>query len=126
MKETILVGRGQQMYKVDADHWHRHLEHIRHTPSMHLGFMTSDHHRVRNFVVRELPRNAGNPLSAQVISIRLGLPLSRVLVILDDLQQHLLFLVQEPAGEACWAYPVTAEKTPHRLTFSTGETIFAA
>jgi hypothetical protein len=49
-----------------------------------------------------------------------------VMAILDDLQHHLVFLVQQPAGEVCWAYPVTIEPTPHHMRFSTGESIYAA
>ena len=86
--------------------------------------MTLEHSRVRNFAVSELPR--GKLLSAEAISMRLKMPLDRVYSILDDLQQHLFFLVQNAAREVCWAYPVTMEQTPHRLRFSTGEHIFAA
>jgi hypothetical protein len=126
MNENILIGQGEKLLKVDAGNWRKHLEQRRHTPSARLNFMTPDHHRVRNFAVCELPRNHGNPLSAQAISTHLELPLSRVFTILDDLQQHLFFVVQNQAREVCWAYPVTTEKTPHRLSFSTGERICAA
>lgn len=126
MNESLLVGRGTQIHKVSSEQLHQHLEHVKHTPSTRLSFMTPDHHRVRNFVVRELPRKGGQSLSAQTISMQLGLALSEVRTILDDLQQHLVFLVQKPAGEVCWAFPVTVEPTPHRLTFSTGESVFAA
>jgi hypothetical protein len=36
------------------------------------------------------------------------------------------FICRNDEGMAVWAYPVTVEKTPHRLTFSTGEQIYAA
>jgi hypothetical protein len=36
------------------------------------------------------------------------------------------FLFRNPMGEVAWAYPVTAEPTPHHVTFSTGERTFAA
>ena len=49
-----------------------------------------------------------------------------ILALLDDLQKHLFFLVLNPAGDVNWAYPVTAEKTPHRLRFSSGELTYAA
>lgn len=124
MSEFILIGRGEHIIKVDAKNWRRHLEQSRHTSSTRHSFMTPEHSRVRNFAVSELPR--GNPLSAQTISTLLDMPLDRVYSILDDLQQHLFFLVQNAAREVCWAYPVTTEQTPHRLSFSTGEHIFAA
>ena len=126
MNEFILVGRGEQILKVDAENWHRHLEQSRYTPSAHHSFMTPDHHRVRNFAVSELPRTSGKPLNAQTISTYLHIPLTRVFSILDELQQHLVFVVQNAFREVCWAYPVTIEQTPHRLSFSTGERLFAA
>ena len=72
------------------------------------------------------PRSHGKPLSAQTISERLSLPLAQVIAILEDLQRHLFFLVLNPVGEVCWAYPVTCETTPHRLRFRSGERIYAA
>ena len=82
--------------------------------------------KLRNFVVRELPSNHGKPLSAEDISNRLQLPLTRVGAILDDLERHLFFLVRNETGQVSWAFPVTAETTPHRLSFSSGERTFAA
>jgi hypothetical protein len=90
-----------------------------------LTFMSPDHHRVRNFVVLEIPR-LGRPLPPAFIADRLNLPLVRVNAILDDLEKHLTFVFRNPQGEVVWAYPVTADKTPHRVTFSTGERVYAA
>ena len=126
MQEIILIGRQEHIIEADAEQFRREVMHSHHQPSTRLGFMTPDHHRVRNFAVTELPRNAGKPLSAQTISARLSLPLAQVITILEDLQRHLLFLVLNPAGEVCWAYPVTCEPTPHRLRFSSGERTYAA
>jgi hypothetical protein len=55
-----------------------------------------------------------------------GLPLERVLVLLDDLESGMTFLYRNPAGAVHWAYPVTVDETPHSVTFSTGEQIHAA
>ena len=79
----------------------------------------------RNFVVRELPRT-GKPIPPELISDELNLPLSKITEILDDLEKNLFFLVRNEQGEISWAFPVTADKTPHRLTFSTGERLNAA
>jgi hypothetical protein len=91
-----------------------------------LLFMTDDHHRVRNFVVQELPRSRGKALSAGEISRRLDLPLTRTVAILEELQKNLFFLVLNEKGEVSWAFPVTSDWTPHRLSFSSGESVFAA
>jgi hypothetical protein len=87
--------------------------------------MAEDHHQVRNFVVRELP-HAGKPLSPESIGQKLNLSISRVNVILDELEKHLTFLFRNEQGAVAWAYPVTVEKTPHRVTFSSGEQGYAA
>ena len=46
--------------------------------------------------------------------------------ILDDLERNLTYLYRNPEGMVAWAYPVTVDQTPHALTFSTGERLFAA
>jgi hypothetical protein len=90
-----------------------------------LTFLSDDHQRVRDFVVVELPRIA-RPIPADLIAERLNLPVQRVTGILDDLERHMTFLYRNPQGEVTWAYPVTADRTPHRVTFSSGEQIYAA
>ena len=90
-----------------------------------LGFMSEEHHRVRNFAVRELPV-VGEPLSTEFISERLGLPVDRVRAILDELEQRMTFLYTGGRGAVVWAYPVTVEATPHHVTFSTGEQVYSA
>jgi hypothetical protein len=109
-----------------ADIWAQHLERMRSHPSERLAFMTPAHHRVRNFAVAELPRNNSKALKAEDIARGVQLPLAHVETLLDDLEQHLFFLVRNSAREVSWAYPVTAEETPHHLLFSTGERTFAA
>jgi hypothetical protein len=91
-----------------------------------LGFMTPRHRAVRNFVVLELPRNQGHPLSPARIAFALQLDLGLVIQLLDDLERHLFFLVRDRLGNVSWAFPVSSDRTPHRLRFSTGERIYAA
>lgn len=126
MKDVILIGKQEKILEVSAENWRKHLADAQHHSSTRLSFMTSGHHLIRNFIVRELPRNQGKPLSAEDISNRLQLPLTRVGAILDDLERHLFFLVRNETGQVSWAFPVTAETTPHRLIFSSGERTFAA
>ncbi len=91
-----------------------------------LGFMTPRHHAVRNFVVLELPRNHGRPLRPARIAAALHLEARLVIQLLDDLEKHLFFLVLDTRGNVSWAFPVSSDRTPHRLRFSTGERVFAA
>jgi hypothetical protein len=90
-----------------------------------LGFMSEDHHRVRDFAVRELPR-VGKPLSPTYIAQELNLPLARTVDILAELEKNMTFLYRGDGESVTWAYPVTVDRTPHHVTFSTGEQIHAA
>jgi hypothetical protein len=86
----------------------------------------SEHHRaVHHFVVRELPR-VGEPLAPEVVAERMQLPPARVVEILDELEAKKAFLFRNDEGAVVWAYPVTAEETPHRLSFKSGERLYAA
>ena len=126
MQDRILIGRQEQIISIPDDMWRQHHEQAQQHGSSRLSFMTEDHRRIRNFVVSELPRNNGKPLRAEAISGRLMLPLERVVEILAELQKRLFFLVLNDAGEVSWAFPVTIDRTPHQVRFSSGERIFAA
>ena len=125
MQDSILIGRQDKIISISADMWRQHLARAQHG-STRLSFMTDDHRRIRNFVVSELPRNDGKPLAAEDIASRLMIPFDRVVEILAELQKRLFFLVLNDAGEVSWAFPVTTDRTPHRLRFSSGESVFAA
>ncbi len=88
-------------------------------------FMTPEHRRVHHFTVRELPR-LEKPLLPEIIAQKLNMPRERVVFLLEDLEKHMTFLFRNSEGAVTWAYPVTIEKTPHHLTFSTGEEVYAA
>lgn len=90
-----------------------------------LNFMTEEHRLVHHFVVRELPK-IGEPISPEFVADKLAMPREKVESIFDDLEKHMTFICRNDEGMAFWAYPVTVQKTPHRLTFSTGEQIYAA
>jgi len=91
-----------------------------------LSFMTPRHHAVRNLVVLDLPRNHGRPLPPAKIAAGLGMEPALVIQLLDDLEKHLFFLVRDRRGDVSWAFPVSSDRTPHRLRFSTGERTYAA
>ncbi|MCX6028783.1 MAG: hypothetical protein NT169_05720 [Chloroflexi bacterium] len=125
MNGNLLLGLGRHMLPVPRPVWQRQVASGEQGNRAALGFMTDDHHRVRDFAVVELPR-AGASLPPELFAERLGLPLARVKAILDELEQHMTFLFRNTAGAVTWAYPVTVDPTPHRITFSTGERIYAA
>lgn len=125
MNDTILVGRGKELLRVPRRSWEERLAEAPQRIGSRLDFMTADHHSVRNYAVRELPRLA-KPMPPGLISHALGIALPRVLAILEDLERHLFFLVRNAHGEVSWAFPVTVESTGHRLVFGTGERLDAA
>ena len=125
MSRTILMGRGRQIIKIPRKEWEKHLSTAPQHSETRLGFMSEEHHLVRYFVVRELPR-IGEPIQPEFISQELNLPLAQTNAILDELEGNLFFLVRNEQGAVSWAYPVTVEDTPHHLTFSTGERLYAA
>ena len=125
MRDGLAVGVSRFLIKVPAALWRRRIAGQARRAEASLRFMSSDHHRVRDFAVRELPR-LGSTLSPELIARELDLPTNRVQAVLDELERRLMFLFRDAAGAVAWAYPVTAEETPHRVTFSTGERGFAA
>jgi len=86
--------------------------------------MSDDHVRVREYVVREM--RAGVPLTPDQIGRALTMSEPLVVQLLADLESHLLFLVRGDDGAVRWAFPVTAEPTPHQLRFRSGEILFGA
>ncbi|MGB6853363.1 MAG: hypothetical protein WBG49_12315 [Thermoanaerobaculia bacterium] len=123
--KTILVGKGNEIEEMPQTTWEEQLALVPEQQVARLGFMTDEHHAVRYFVVRELTRQ-GRPLEPALIADRLDLPEPRVVEILDELEKNLLFLVRNDNGAVSWAFPVTVDRTPHRLSFSTGERLYGA
>jgi hypothetical protein len=125
MRETILMGQGDQIIDIPRKDWEQGVSAVSKQIQAGLSFMSAEHHRIRNFAVRELP-NIGKPISSEFIADKLNLPIDRVNIILEDLEKHLTFLFLNEEGAVAWAYPVTTDTTPHHVTFSTGEQLHAA
>jgi hypothetical protein len=113
------------MLRIPRPIWQKEVQRAAEGARMNLSFMTPDHHRVRDFVVREMPRIA-EPIPPERISSDLNLPLDQVVPILAELEKNMTFLYRNEQGAVIWAYPVTVAQTPHRVIFSSGETIYAA
>ena len=125
MSETILLGQGDQIIEIPRKDWEQGVSAVSEQMQAGLSFMSADHHRVRNFAVRELP-NVGKPFSPEFIADKLNLPVECVNIILEDLEKHLTFLFRNEQGAVAWAYPVTTDTTPHHVTFNSGEQLYAA
>lgn len=125
MSETILVSRGGEFLRIPRAEWEAELAGAPAAMKKRLAFMTGDHHRVRRYVVREIPRR-GAAIARDAIASDLALPPVRVTEILDDLERNLFFLVRRDENAVSWAFPVTADRTPHALAFESGERCYAA
>ena len=123
-RDGVLIGSGREFQRIPEPEFLRHVRHLPSHSSNRLGFMTEQHTRVREYAVREMHED--RPLTAERIGTALGLPASSVAALLDDLERNLFFVVRGEDGAVTWAFPVTTERTPHRLTFPTGERLYAA
>jgi hypothetical protein len=125
MNGTVLMARGRELIEIPTQRWQQHLTQVPEHSLHRLDFMSADHHRIRYFVVRELPAY-GRPMEPETIARSLQMPLAQVRQILEELEHNLFFLVRDESGNVVWAYPVTLAQTPHHLTFGSGETLYAA
>lgn len=121
----VLIGVGREIHSVPDDAFQKGVKGLPARMASRLAFMLRNHHSVRDFAVRELPRQ-DRPLSPMQIAQVTGLAPQDVSAILADLERNLFFLVRDREGNVSWAFPVTTSETPHRLRFSTGEKIFGA
>jgi hypothetical protein len=125
MEEKILLGRDREILEIPETTWKQELEQIPQHSQARLNFMTDAHRQIRYFVVKEMATRQ-KPIEPELISEKLGIPLQRVNTILGELERKLFFLVRNERGAVAWAYPITIETTPHKLSFSSGERLYAA
>jgi hypothetical protein len=125
MAESVLVGRGREFDRRPVDEWQAGVRRGTRKMRERLAFMTVEHHAVRDFAVTGLPR-LQRPLSLEEMAADVNLPVARVQTIIEELERNLFFLVRDAAKEVAWAFPVTADGTPHELQFSTGERTYGA
>ena len=125
MKNKLMSGLWRHIIPIPPALWKKQISRVKKKMEAEIGFMSGEHRLVHHFVVRELPR-AGKPMPPEFIARNLKLPPARVRAILDELEEHMTFLFRNNQGAVVWAYPVTVEKTPHHLTFSTGEQLYSA
>ena len=90
MGENLFLGVGRHLLPIPRPIWQQQVARGGRDNRASLGFMSDDHHRVRDLAVVELPR-AGVPLPPELFAERLELPLARVKAILDELERHMMF-----------------------------------
>ncbi len=125
MSNKLMLGLWRYVLHVPPFIWQKQIEKGKRRFETEYGKMPKDFRNVHHFVVRELPR-IGKPLPEGMIAGELGIAIDRVRTALDYLEKRMTYLYRNKAGEVIWAYPVTVEKTPHRIAFNTGEELYAA
>ena len=125
MSNKLLTGVWRMLVGVPPVLWEKQIQKVRRKVEKSTRFMSQEHRRIHHYVVRELPR-VGEPIPAERAARDLALSMEQTVAILGDLEEHLTFLYRNEQGQVVWAYPVTVEKTPHRITFGSGERLYAA
>ena len=125
MRKKLMLGLWRYIINVPPFLWEKQISKMKRKLQTEYSSLSREHHSVHHFVVRELPY-VGKPLSPELITDRLDIPVDRVRTILDDLEEGMTFLFRNNDGEVVWAYPVTVETTPHHVSFNTGEKLYAA
>lgn len=125
MEEKILIGRDREILEIPQATWKQELAQIPQHSQTRLNFMTNTHHQIRNFVVKEMAIRQ-KPIEPKLISEKLSIPFQQVNFLLEELERKLFFLVRNEQGAVAWAYPITVETTPHKLSFASGERLYGA
>mgnify|MGYP000028250921 CR=1 FL=1 len=125
MKDSVLFGIRRFMVPIPRIVWQGQVRSTARKTRARLASLPDEHTVLHYFCVSELPR-AGEPLAPAYIAEKLRQPVERVNALLEDLEGRMTFLYRDAQGAVAWAYPVTADETPHQVTFDTGERINAA
>ena len=125
MRNKLMMGLWRYVINVPPFLWKKKIQAGKAKFGKEFGALTEAYREIHHFVVKTLPKT-GKPLSAASISRSLGVPVDRVTSALDYLEKRMTFLYRNGEGDVTWAYPVTVEPTPHRITFDTGEQLYAA
>jgi hypothetical protein len=125
IRGSVLFGFRKTTVSVPAFVVNREMEKAVRRIRMKVKGFTAKKRKVHHFVVRELP-GRGGPISINDVAHGLGMPLRRVEALIDELEKEKTFLYRRNSAGINWAYPVTVEATPHKITFSTGECVNAA
>ncbi len=87
--------------------------------------VSAEERQVHRFIVMTMTET-NEAVSLEYIAEKLDMPLDRVRDIVDKLEEMKVFLYRYNSQGINWAYPVTAENSGHKTTFSTGEQCNAA
>ena len=124
MFERILLGLGKRM--VPVPEWlFRPMVQRDAGKLAKRSSLEPDERRVQHFAVREIPRRR-EAIAPEVFARELDLSLEEVSQILDELERRMTFLCRRGGEDVNWAYPVTADETPHQIRIDGGAAFSAA
>ena len=89
------------------------------------ALLSTEERKVHHFIVRKMAV-AKAPITAELIADELGMPNSRVIEIIDKLENLKTFVYRSDGKGINWAYPLTLEDTGFRMTASSGEQFYTA
>jgi len=69
---------------------------------------------------------AREPIRAISVSTALGIPVDKIVQMIDKLEGLKTFLFRSDGKTVDWAYPLSLQNTGHELTSHKGERLFAA
>ena len=124
MFERILLGVGQRMVPVPNFVFRTMVQRDAKKLAKR-STLEPDERRVQHFAVREIARRR-EAIAPEVFAVELDLSLEQVSQILDELERRMTFLCRRGGENVVWAYPVTAEETPHQIRMDGGEAFSAA
>ena len=125
MKDDIYLGSGRSFTPVPPSIWRHLFSHDSHDTAAKLDFMSTDHHKIRDFVVMQIPE-LGGPITTEYIAESLELNPQDVTRIINELEAKMTFLYRSRPEGVTWAYPVAVDSTPHQVIFDSGLQTFAA
>lgn len=124
MFERILLGVGRRMVPVPECLFRKMVQRDARRLAKRPA-LAPDERRVQRFAVLEIPRRH-EAIAPEVFAAELDLPPEQVSQILDELERRMTFLCRRGGEDVVWAYPVTAEETPHQVRMDGGEAFSAA
>lgn len=124
MFERILLGVGRRMVPVPECLFRKMVQRDARRLAKRPA-LAPDERRVQRFAVLEIPRRH-EAIAPEAFAAELDLPADQVSLILDELERRMTFLCRRGGDDVVWAYPVTAEETPHQVRMDGGEAFSAA
>ena len=87
--------------------------------------LTDLERRVHHYIVLKMAE-ARKPITSDMITDEMEIPLDQVCSIIDKLENLKTFIYRSDGKRIDWAYPLSLDNTGFLMTSSSGETFFAA